>query len=220
MGVQTRLFSEMVQVVPAIIVLTVLPTIFGENKPPLEFGARVEQAKNLCTNRRNCRFGYTFGRDRDLSTSESQNLQKSVGKKRTRIGNEEISRRRVPRVRIDPRRRKNEEEQVAEDPVTIKIGGVPIVIPDFDLTPETRKAGDKTKLVENTLSRPESGKKRRRNRFQTKRKNNSRNKNKTTISIKAATPTIAQTKSSSRPTTTTPVSRPRSTTTTSPASGP
>ena len=205
---------------------------------------RVEQAKNLCTNRRNCRFGYTFGRDRDLSTSEPKNLQNSVGKKRTRIGNEEISRRRVPRVRIDPRRRKNEEEQVAEDPVTIKIGGVPIVIPDFDLTPETRKAGDKTKLVENTLSRPESGKKRRRNRFQTKKKNNSRNKNETTKSFKASTPTIAQTRSSStqtkttspftrsrsttttslvsRPrstTTTTPVSRPRLTTTTSPASG-
>jgi len=202
-------------VVPAIIVLTLLPTNFGENKPQLEFGARVEQAENLCTNRRNCRFGYTFGRDRDLSTSESQNLQNSVAKKRTRIGNEEISRRRVPRLRIDPRRRKNEEEQVTEDPVTIKIGGVPIVIPDFDLTPA--KAGGQT---ENTLRRPESDKKRRRNRFQTKRKNNSRNKNRTTISFKAATPTIAETKSSSRPTTTTPVSRPRSTTTTSPASGP
>merc|ERR1712076_250039 len=207
-------------VVPAIIVLTVLPTIFGENKPQLEFGARVEQAKNLCTNRRNCRFGYTFGRDRDLSTSESKNLQNSLTQKRTRVGNEEISRRRVPRVRIDPRRRKNEEKQVpvaeAEDPVTIKIGGVPIVIPDFDLNPA--KAGGQNKLVESTLKRPESDKKRRRNRFQTKRKNNSRNKNRTTISFKAATPTIAETKSSSRLTTTTsPASRPRPTTTTSPA---
>merc|ERR1739844_541098 len=213
MGVQTRLFSEMVQVVPAIIVLTVLPTIFGENKPQLEFGARVEQAKNLCTNRRNCRFGYTFGRDKDLSTSESKNLQNSVAQKRTRIGNEEISRRRVPRVRIDPRRRKNEEEQLAEseDPVTIKIGGVPIVIPDFDLAPAKS---------ENTLRRPESDKKRRRNRFQTKR-NNSRNKNRTTLGIKAATPTIAQTKSTSRQTTpTSPASRPRSTTTTRPTSRP
>merc|ERR1711953_1330274 len=112
MGVQTRLFSEMVQVVPAIIVLTVLSTILGENKPPLEFGARVEQAKNLCTNRRNCRFGYTFGRDRDLSTSESKNLQNSVAKKRTRIGNEE--RRRVPRLRIDPddgKMRKNKSQR-------------------------------------------------------------------------------------------------------------
>merc|ERR1712226_951674 len=223
MGVQTRLFSEMVQVVPAIIVLTVLPSIFGENKPQLEFGARVEQAKNLCTNRRNCRFGYTFGRDRDLSTSESKNLQNSLTQKRTRVGNEEISRRRVPRVRIDPRRRKNEEKQVpvaeAEDPVTIKIGGVPIVIPDFDLNPA--KAGGQNKLVESTLKRPESDKKRRRNRFQTKRKNNSRNKNRTTISFKAATPTIAETKSSSRLTTTTsPASRPRPTTTAPPASRP
>merc|ERR1711953_450297 len=202
MGVQTRLFSEMVQVVPAIIVLTVLlPTIFGENQPQLEFGARVEQAKNLCTNRRNCRFGYTFGRDRDLSTSESKNLQNSLAKKRIRIGNEETSRRRVPRVRIDPRRRKNEKEQVSEDPVTIKIGGVPIVIPDFDLNPSTSQAGDNTKLVEETLRRPESDKKRRRNRFQTKRKNNSRNKNRTTISITATTPTIAENKSSSRQTT-------------------
>merc|ERR1712076_368601 len=210
-------------VVPAIIVLTVLPSIFGENKPQLEFGARVEQAKNLCTNRRNCRFGYTFGRDRDLSTSESKNLQNSLTQKRTRVGNEEISRRRVPRVRIDPRRRKNEEKQVpvaeAEDPVTIKIGGVPIVIPDFDLNPA--KAGGQNKLVESTLKRPESDKKRRRNRFQTKRKNNSRNKNRTTISFKAATPTIAETKSSSRLTTTTsPASRPRMTTTTPPASRP
>merc|ERR1712076_184494 len=209
-------------VVPAIIVLTVLPTIFGENKPQLEFGARVEQAKNLCTNRRNCRFGYTFGRDRDLSTSESKNLQNSLTQKRTRVGNEEISRRRVPRVRIDPRRRKNEEKQVpvaeAEDPVTIKIGGVPIVIPDFDLNPA--KAGGQNKLVESTLKRPESDKKRRRNRFQTKRKNNSRNKNRTTISFKAATPTIAETKSSSRLTTTTsPASRPRLSTT-PPASKP
>merc|ERR1712141_589173 len=145
----------MVQVVPAIILWTVLPTILGGDQPQLEFGARAEQAKNLCTNRRNCRFGYTFGRDRDLSTSESKNLQNSVAKKRTRIGNEE--RRRVPRLRIDPRRRKNEEEQVTEDPVTIKIGGVPIVIPDFDLTPA--KAGGQT---ENTLRRPESDKKRRR----------------------------------------------------------
>ena len=30
----------LLKVVPVIIVLTVLPTIFGENKPPLEFGAR------------------------------------------------------------------------------------------------------------------------------------------------------------------------------------
>ena len=180
---------------------------------------RVEQAKNLCTNRRNCRFGYTFGRDRDLSTSESKNLQNSVAKKRTRIGNEE--RRRVPRLRIDPRRRKNEEEQVSEDPVTIKIGGVPIVIPDFDLNPSTSQAGDNTKLVEETLRRPESDKKRRRNRFQTKRKNNSRNKNRTTISITATTSTIAENKSSSRQTTrTSPASRPQKTTRTSPASKP
>merc|ERR1711953_631841 len=222
MGVQTRLFSEMVQVVPAIIVLTVLlPTIFGENQPQLEFGARVEQAKNLCTNRRNCRFGYTFGRDRDLSTSESKNLQNSLAKKRIRIGNEETSRRRVPRVRIDPRRRKNEEEQVAEDPVTIKIGGVPIVIPDFDLTPAISKAGGETKVVENTLRRPDSDKKRRRNRFSTKRKNSSKNKNRTTLSFKAATPTITQTKSSSRLTTTvSPASRPRSSTTTISATRP
>jgi hypothetical protein len=191
----------------------VLPTIFGENKPQLEFGARVEQAKNLCTNRRNCRFGYTFGRDKDLSTSESKNLQNSVAQKRTRIGNEEISRRRVPRVRIDPRRRKNEEEQLAEseDPVTIKIGGVPIVIPDFDLAPAKS---------ENTLRRPESDKKRRRNRFQTKRKNISRNKNRTTISFKAATPTITETKSSKLTTTTSQATRSRLTTTTSPATRP
>jgi len=202
----------LLKVVPVIIVLTVVPTIFGENKPPLEFGARVEQAKNLCTNRRNCRFGYTFGRDKDLSTSESKNLPNSVVQKRTRIGDEEIGRRRVPRLRIDPRRRKHEEEHVAasEDPVTIKIGGVPIVIPDFDLTPAK---------AENTLRRPESNKKRRRNRFQTKRKNNSRNKNRTTITFKAATPTITETKSSSRLTTTTTlVTRSRPTTTTSPAS--
>lgn len=199
-------------VVPAIIVLTLLPTIFGENKPQLEFGARVEQARNLCNNRRNCRFGYTFGRERDLSTSESKNLQNSVPQKRTRIGAEEVSRRRVPRLRIDPRRRKNEEEQITEDPVTIKIGGVPIVIPDFDLTPV--KAGDQT---ENTLRRPESDKKRRRNRFQIKRKNNSKNKNRTTTSFKAATPTIAETQSSSKLTSTTsPASRPRLTTTSSP----
>merc|ERR1711971_124126 len=141
----------------------------------------------------------------------------------TRVDNEEISRRRVPRVRIDPRRRKNEEKEVAEAedplPVTIKIGGVPIVIPDFDLNPA--KAGGQNKQVENTLRRPESDKKRRRNRFQPKRKNNSRNKNRTTISFKAATPTIAETKASTRLTTTTiPTSRPRPTTTTIPASRP
>merc|ERR1711971_115694 len=141
----------------------------------------------------------------------------------TRVDNEEISRRRVPRVRIDPRRRKNEEKEVAEAedplPVTIKIGGVPIVIPDFDLNPA--KAGGQNKQVENTLRRPESDKKRRRNRFQPKRKNNSRNKNRTTISFKAATPTIAETKASTRLTTTTiPSSRPRLSTTTSPASRP
>lgn len=171
--------------------MTVLPTILGENKQVIEFGARVEQAKNLCSNRRTCRFGYTFSKDRDLSTSESRNLESSLTKQRTRIGNEEIGRRRVPRLRIDPRRRKNvSQEQVTENPVTIKIGGVPIVIPDFDLTPVTTKPQDKTRKVETTLKKPESVSKRRRNRFQTKRKKiNPKDKNRTITLAPAKLPT-------------------------------
>merc|ERR1712223_1383220 len=142
MGVHTRLFIEMVQVVPAILILTVLPTVFGENKQDIEFGARVEQAKPLCTNRRTCRFGYTFGveRERDLSISESKHLEADTVTNQ-RLRNEENSRKRAPRLRIDPRRRKNnisensKQDENTENPVTIRIGGVPIVIPDFDLSP-------------------------------------------------------------------------------------
>ena len=155
---------------------------------------RVEQAKNLCTNRRTCRFGYTFGRERgrDLDTSESRSQETAVGGKRTKNGSE-ISKQRSPRLRIDPRRRKNkfsESTQAglsSEDPVTIRIGGVPIVIPDFDLNPVTAKPQAKTKQHESTLKRPESVNKRRRNRFKTKRKKTNSKTTSRPITFKAST---------------------------------
>ena len=108
----------------------VLPALY--HAEALKFGTRVEQASNLCTNPQMCRFGYTFqgSSQGDSSTETPTTTRRTVKQQRQRS-----------RLNFDPRRKGKKSvvvrtttiEPIAEEsaPVTIKIGGVPIVIPDF-----------------------------------------------------------------------------------------
>merc|ERR1711862_522732 len=126
----------LLQVVPGVILLLILPLLCnGEN---IKFGTRVEQATNLCQSHEACRFDYSFtDSETDLLTSESRTSEEESQEVVKTI-------RRRPRINIDPRRRKQKnlgvtvtESPRSGSPVTIKIGGESIVIPDFDIRPQT-----------------------------------------------------------------------------------
>ena len=117
-----------------------------------------------------CRFGYTFN-----EASRSENVVESSTE--NKVG----TTRRRSRINIDPRRRQHSSTSSltpsatesaftsTSAPVTIKIGGVSIVIPDFDLPPRETKTKevqeprkDGSQRIENSLNRPKINKKRNR----------------------------------------------------------
>jgi len=238
----------------------------------VKFGARVQQAKSLCTDRANCQFGYTFDgqlRENANPGSEGSDFREIVfipptaspdtGSRRQENqgarpeepfknqnnfpATQKAPRRRRLRLNIDPRRRTQEsrvdttteltkvrntgsrsrvtnvpasksnnrkdpapdsakqvrnrkvpqpqrsfdlfEPQFPEDEnkVTINIGGTPIVIPDFDLSPQNRGQQVSSVITQNRNTKPKTPKpnrqaansqNQRRNRNQQKAKNGRR----------------------------------------------
>ena len=140
---------------------------------------RVEQATNLCRSHEACRFGYTFtDSETDLMTSESK-----ISEEESQEAVKMIRRR--PRINIDPRRRKQKnlgvtvtESPKSVSPVTIKIGGESIVIPDFDIRPETTTTSpspiQKPEPRQNVSTRPRGHKKRTKNNRRKNKTNNNR----------------------------------------------
>merc|ERR1712106_1105183 len=214
-------------VVPTLMTLALLARSQELGGRKVKFGARVQQAKSLCTDRANCQFGYTFDgqlRENANPGSEGSDFREIVfipptaspdtGSRRQENqgarpkdkfdnqnnfpASQKAPRRRRLRLNIDPRRRTQESrvdttteltkvrntgsrsrvtpspttksvtridpvpdrtKQVRnrkvpqqqrsfdlfeppfpedENTVTINIGGTPIVIPDFDLSPQNR----------------------------------------------------------------------------------
>ena len=140
---------------------------------------RVEQATNLCRSHEACRFGYSFtDSETDLLTSESRTSEEESQEAVKTI-------RRRPRINIDPRRKtkNNRGVSVTESPksgppVTIKIGGESIVIPDFDIRPQTTTTSPPPtkKLVfrQNVSARPRGQKKRNKNNRRKNKPSNNR----------------------------------------------
>jgi len=167
----------LLQVVPGVILLLILPLLCnGEN---VKFGTRVEQATNLCRSHEACRFGYSFADlETDLLTSESRTSEEESKEAVKTI-------RRRPRINIDPRRKSknNRGVSVTESPksgppVTIKIGGESIVIPDFDIRPQTTTTSPPpTKKLESrqkASARPRGQKKRNKNNRRKNKPSNNR----------------------------------------------
>merc|ERR1712106_886197 len=226
-------------VVPTLMTLALLARSQELGGRKVKFGARVQQAKSLCTDRANCQFGYTFDgqlRENANPGSEGSDFREIIfipptaspdtGSRRQENqgarpedqfdnqnnfpATQKAPRRRRLRLNIDPRRRTQESrvdttteltkvrntgsrsrvtpvpttkslnrkepvpdrtKQVRnkkvpqpqrsfdlfeppfpedENTVTINIGGTPIVIPDFDLSPRTH---EKSVSLTNTQNR-------------------------------------------------------------------
>jgi len=226
-------------VVPGVILLLVLPFLCnGEN---IKFGTRVEQATNLCRSHEACRFGYTFtDSESDLLTSESRTSEETQEVVK-------MTRRRRPRINIDPRRRpqgakvranqrplsrSHDHSEVTQRPtsapVTIRIGGESIVIPDFDLGPRIEATTRATRQppIKKTGKKSRGHNKRNRNNRRKNKQNNSgqsqlRNSSKTKVLKLFGANSIKQSSSQTRhksDTTSTATSRPTTLPATSPIS--
>merc|ERR1712106_796737 len=256
-------------VVPTLMTLALLARSQELGGRKVKFGARVQQAKSLCTDRANCQFGYTFDgqlRENANPGSEGSDFREIIfipptaspdtGSRRQENqgvrpedkfdnqnnfpATQKAPRRRRLRLNIDPRRRTQESrvdttteltkvrntgsrsrvtpvpttkslnrkdpvpdrtKQVRnrkgpqpqrsfdlfeppfpedENTVTINIGGTPIVIPDFDLSPQNRGQQVSSVITQNRNTKPNTpqlnrqaanSQNQRRNRNQQKAKN-------------------------------------------------
>merc|ERR1712128_93452 len=240
---ESGLASSIMRVVPTLMTLALLARSQELGGRKVKFGARVQQAKSLCTDRANCQFGYTFDgqlRENAIPGSEGSDFREIVfipptaspdtGSRRQenqgsrpedKFNNQnnipatqKSPRRRRLRLNIDPRRRTQESrvdttteltkvrstgsrsrvtpvpttksvnrkdpvpdrtKQVRnrkvpqpqwsfdlfeppfpedENTVTINIGGTPIVIPDFDLSPQNRGQQVSSVITQNRNTKP------------------------------------------------------------------
>merc|ERR1711953_803770 len=151
-------------VVPALLLLLLLAQSgVSQEGQKVKFGARVEQAKSKCSGRSaKCQFGFTFKEEESNRRIPSPRQRLSPPEETYFEMGREVGK----RLRFDPRKRQQkdrasveknrtpptarairprppvitpptESPHVREQPVTITIGGVSLVIPDFGLEPAT-----------------------------------------------------------------------------------